>query len=64
MIKAEKDVISPGGRTLILNAANNGVGLPKENPNLSKEVQDKVEEVYKSIKSGSILISKVRGSLI
>lgn len=64
MVKAEKDGKFPGGQTLIFDATNNGVGLPKENPNLSKEVQDKVAEVYKSIQSGSISISNAQGNLI
>ena len=33
-----------GGKTLVLGLKDNGVGLPEENPNLSKEVLDKVEE--------------------
>ncbi len=64
MVKAEKDGKFPGGQTLTFDATNNGVGIPEENPNLSKEVQDKVAQVYKLIQSGSVIISKARGNLI
>ncbi|MET3194527.1 BMP family ABC transporter substrate-binding protein [Bacillus sp. OAE603] len=64
MMKAEKDGKFPGGQTLIFDAKNDGIGLPKENPNLSKETLTKVEEVFGKIKSGEIVVASEKGDLI
>jgi basic membrane protein A len=64
MIMAENKGQFPGGQTLVFDAKNNGVGIPKENPNLSKEVQDKVAEIFEKLKSGEITVSDQQGNLI
>ncbi|MBC5629131.1 BMP family ABC transporter substrate-binding protein [Clostridium sp. NSJ-6] len=64
MIKAELDGKFPGGETLTFDAKNDGVGIPAENPNLSKETTDKVAEVFEKVKSGEITVSGEQGDLI
>ncbi len=64
MIKAETEGNFPGGQTLTFNASNDGVGIPVENPNLSKETTDKVAEVFNQIKEGSIKVSAEKGDLL
>ena len=64
MIKAEVNGEFPGGETLVFDAKNDGVGIPAENPNLSKETTDKVAEVYKLLQSGDIVVSGEQGDLI
>jgi basic membrane protein A len=64
MIKAEKDGKFPGGKTLVFDAKNNGVGIPEKNPNLSEDTTKKVSEVFKKIQSGDIKVSAEKGSLI
>jgi basic membrane protein A len=64
MIKAELEGKFPGGQTLVFNAKNNGVGIPDENPNLSRETQDKVAEIFTKLQSGEIVVSDTRGDLI
>ncbi|SHK28152.1 nucleoside-binding protein [Clostridium cavendishii DSM 21758] len=54
----------PGGKTLIYDTKNNGVGIPEKNPNLSEETIKKVNEVYEKIKSGEIKISPEKDGLI
>ncbi|WP_088012899.1 BMP family ABC transporter substrate-binding protein [Gottfriedia acidiceleris] len=64
MVKAEKDKKFPGGQTLTYDAKNDGIGLPKENPNLSDETLTTVSDVFNKIKSGEIVVASERGSLI
>ena len=64
VIKAELDGEFPGGEQLTFDAKNDGVGIPAENPNLSKETTDKVAEVFEKIKSGEIVVSGEQGDLI
>ncbi|SFB21049.1 basic membrane protein A [Cohnella sp. OV330] len=45
-----------GGQTVELGLAEGGVGLPVENPNVSKEILDKVEEYKNKIISGEIKV--------
>ena len=54
MIEAELDGKFQGGETLTFNAANDGVGIPAENPNLSDDTVAKVNEVLEAIKNGEI----------
>jgi len=61
MIKAELAGTFPGGQTLHFSAANNGLGIPPVNPNLSAEVQAKVSEVSQLMLKGEI---KVAGELL
>jgi basic membrane protein A len=64
MVKAETEGTFPGGKTLTFDAKNNGVGLPKENPNLKAETITKVDEVFKKLQSGDIKVAGEQGSLI
>ena len=64
MVKDELDGKFQGGKTLIFDAKNDGIGIPKENPNLSKETSDKVADVLKQIKDGKITVSVKQGDLI
>ncbi len=64
MIIAESKGEFPGGQTLVFDANNKGVGIPSENPNLSREVQDKVTEILGKLESGEITVSDVQGDLI
>lgn len=64
MIKAELNGAFPGGKTLIFDAKNNGVGIPAKNPNLSPEVQAKVEEIFKLMQNGTITVPADQGSFI
>lgn len=43
-----------GGRSITLTAADGGVGLPDENPNLSAETLGKVDEVVERLKNGEL----------
>ena len=58
MIEAELNGNFPGGQTLTLNAANGGVGIPSENPNLSDSTVEKVKEVLEAIKNGEIEVKE------
>jgi len=64
MMKAEKDGKFPGGQTLTFDAKNDGVHLPEKNPNLSDDTLSKVDDVFGKIKSGEIVVSNERGSLL
>ncbi|GAB6167862.1 BMP family ABC transporter substrate-binding protein [Clostridium carnis] len=64
IIKDELDGKFPGGKTLVFDAKNDGVGIPEKNPNLSKETTDKVAEIYNMIKDGKITVSDKQGDLI
>ena len=64
MIKAQLEDNFPGGQTLTFDAKSNGLGLPSENPNLSKETTDKAQEIFEKIQSGEIVVSAEQGDLI
>ena len=64
IIKDEMDGKFPGGKTLTFDAKTGGVGIPAENPNLSKETQDKVAEIFNQIKDGKITVSDKKDGLI
>lgn len=64
MIKAELDGSFPGGQTLVFDASNNGIGIPKTNPNLSAETQSTVDSVFTKMQAGEITVSDVQGELI
>ncbi|WP_145040237.1 BMP family protein [Paenibacillus sp. Y412MC10] len=64
MIKAETEGKFPGGQTLTLDATNDGVGLPENNPNLSEDVLKQVDEVFGKIKAGEIKVAAEQGELI
>ena len=64
IIKDELDGKFPGGQTLTFDAKTGGIGIPAENPNLSKETTDKVDDILSQIKDGKIVVSDVQGDLI
>ena len=59
MIAAEAEGTFPGGQALLYTIANDGVGIPTENPNLSSETIQKVNEVYNQVKNGSITVNEM-----
>ena len=63
MIKETLDGTFKGGRSLLLTAKEDAVGIPPENPNLSDDVQKKVDEIYQQIKSGAIVVADKQGDL-
>ncbi|MGL5244043.1 MAG: BMP family lipoprotein [Sarcina sp.] len=63
MIKDEKEGKFQGGKTLLYDSSNDGVGIPKENPNLSEETITKTNEVFSKLKSGEIKVSAEQGEL-
>lgn len=64
MIKAEKAGTFPGGKTLTFDAKNNGIGIPKTNPNLTAEIETSVAAVFAKLKDGSLVVSAEQGDLI
>ena len=52
MIENELNGRFPGGTVLHLDATNDGVGIPVENPNLDKSVTDEVARAYAMLKRG------------
>ncbi len=54
MIQDQLNGSFPGGETLILDASNDGIGIPVENPNLSEDTVTKVNEVLQAMKDGKI----------
>ena len=63
MVKEALDGTFKGGRSLLLTAKEDAVGIPPENPNLSADVQAKVNEIYQQIKSGTIVVADSQGNL-
>ena len=63
MVKEALDGTFKGGRSLLLTAKEDAVGIPLENPNLSDDVQKKVDEIYQQIKSGAIVVADKQGDL-
>ncbi|SHJ38267.1 nucleoside-binding protein [Clostridium cavendishii DSM 21758] len=64
VIKAATQGNFEGGKTLIYSVKNDGVGLPKKNPNLSEDTIKKVNEIYEKIKTGDIKVSSEKGNLL
>lgn len=64
MIMAENDGEFPGGETLVFDAANNGVGIPAENPNLGTAAVDAADEAFDKVVSGDIVVSADQGELL
>ena len=63
MIKEALNGMFKGGRSLLMTAKEDAVGIPAENPNLAPDVQKKVNEIYQKIKAGSIVVADKQGSL-
>lgn len=64
MIQNELNGNFPGGQTLTLDATNDGISIPDDNPNLDASVETKVNEIFEMLKSGEITVSDTRGNLI
>ncbi len=64
MIKAEKEGKFPGGQILTFSAVNDGIGIPKTNPNLSDDVYKKVMDAFAKLKNGSLKVSDTQGDLL
>ena len=64
IIKAAREGKFPGGSILTFDAKSKGVGIPENNPNLSKEVQAKVDKVLEELQSGKIVVSTEPKGLI
>lgn len=64
MIKAMVEGNFPGGKSITFNAKSNGVGIPANNPNLTKEVQAQVNKILKQMQSGKIIVSDQQNDLI
>jgi len=64
MIKDELDGKFQGGKTLIFDVTNNGVGIPEENPNLKEDTTKKVDEIFGKVKGGEIKVNNVADGLI
>lgn len=62
MIAAEANGTFPGGESLVFDVANDGVGIPAENPNLSEETINTVNDVYSKIKSGEVTVADNNGN--
>ena len=63
MIEAELNGTYPAGQVLHLDATNDGVGIPVQNPNLAKNVTDEVAKVYAKIKGGEIKVAAASDGL-
>ncbi|MGP1455301.1 MAG: BMP family lipoprotein [Treponema sp.] len=63
MIKEALDGTFKGGRSLLMTAKEDAVGIPAENPNLAPDVQKQVNEIYQKIKAGSIVVADKQGAL-
>ena len=57
MIKSVKDGNFLGGKTLVFNAKNDGIGIPAQNPNFRDDVTSKIKEVVISLKEGKITVA-------
>jgi basic membrane protein A and related proteins len=64
MIKAQLGNTFPGGQSLVLNAANDSIGIPPANPNLSQESQDAAAKVLAGLKDGTIKVAASADGLI
>lgn len=51
----------PGGQTLVFALANDGVGIPETNPNLTADVVAQVKDFGQKIASGALKVSEVPG---
>lgn len=57
MIAAEVEDTFPGGQNVTFSIANDGVGLPAENPNLSTKTLETVSKIYEQVKNGEIIVN-------
>ncbi len=55
--KSVADGSFEGGKTLTFDLANDGVGVPAENPNLSEDIVKAIETALNDIKEGKVKVS-------
>ncbi len=55
-LKAYGENEFPGGEIITMNAKTNGVGLPENNPNLTTDTQEKVDETLAKIQEGQLIV--------
>lgn len=53
----------PGGQVITLTLADNGVGLPENNPNLTADVISKVDQAKKDILDGKVKVPATQADL-
>lgn len=58
MIVAKAENTFPGGEAINFSIANDGVGIPEDNPNLKQDTIAKVNEIYDLIKKGEIVVKE------
>lgn len=56
MIEAAQNGEFPGGKVTALTLADNGVGIPEENPNLSEDIIKAIQEYKDKIVKGEIVV--------
>lgn len=64
MIKDKLNDEFRGGKTLIFDAKNDGIGIPEKNPNLNEEALTATKDVIEKMKSEEIVVSNEKGNLI
>ncbi len=64
LVKKASDGKFDGGKALVYDAKNDGVGIPKENPNLSSETKKTCDDILAKLKSGDIKVAGEKGDLI
>ena len=64
MISKELNKSFPGGETIMFDIKNDGVGLPTENPNLTSDIEHRVNEIREKIKNGEIKVDSEQGELL
>ena len=64
MINADIGGKFPGGQTLVFDAANDGVGIPAVNPNLSDDAVKAATDALGKVKDGSVKVAAEKGDLI
>lgn len=52
-----------GGKIVLFDVSNDGVGIPQTNPNLSDEIISKVNDVCNKIRNGDIKVSSEQNNL-
>ncbi len=63
MVKIAASGDFPGGDVVTLGAANDGISIPEENPNLGAEAEEKAWLAFDEIKAGTLVVSAEQGNL-
>ncbi len=65
MVKEAQEDKFQGGKSLVFDINNDGVGIPDENPNLTDEnIKSTIEDIISKLKDGTITVSDEQGDLI